>query len=136
MSPSYLKSHGFDKPLGLATGAEGMGEFIQKYKIGGPVFNNYDIGGYLIYYLYPRERVFVDNRPEAYPASFFRDEYIPMQESEEAWQKRLAKYNFQAIFFWWRDYTPWAQTFLKKRLEDPEWRQVYLDEYAVIFIRQ
>ena len=118
--------------LGLAPGITRAAEFWKNNNLQGPIFNNYDIGGYLIY---SGEEVFVDNRPEAYPASFFRDEYIPMQESEEAWQKRLAKYNFQAIFFWWRDYTPWAQTFLKKRLEDPEWRQVYLDDYAIIFVR-
>ena len=47
--------------------------FLRTEQLRGPIFNNFDVGGYLIYSLYPRERVYVDNRPEAYPATFFAE---------------------------------------------------------------
>lgn len=121
--------------LGLAPGIAQAARFFRDQNIQGPVFNNYDIGGYLIFELFPAQRVFVDNRPEAYPASFFQKEYIPMQEDENIWRQEFQKYNFQSIFFWRHDHTPWAQTFLKNRSSDPEWRRVYLDDYAVIYTR-
>lgn len=128
----YWKEFG----LGLERGNGGAAEFFLAHDIRGPVFNNYDIGGYLIWHLFPRERVFVDNRPEAYPEEFFRETYIPMQEQRAVWQKELARRQFNAIFFSHRDMTPWAQQFLIARVQDPEWAPVYADRYAVIFLKR
>lgn len=111
-------------------------QFIQETGITGPIFNNYDIGGYLIFYLFPREKVFVDNRPEAYPASFFSDEYIPMQESTERWQQALLEYNFNTIIFAYHDATPWGQIFLRSRINDSKWAPVYVDNRVLIFVRR
>ncbi len=76
----------------------------------------------------------MDNRPEAYPESFFEETYVPMQEKEENWQKELKKYNFNAIFFYRNDLTPWAQNFLINRVSDPDWAPVYVDNYNIIFL--
>jgi hypothetical protein len=98
--------------------------------------NNYDIGGYLIYNLYPKEKVFTDNRPEAYPASFFNDVYIPLQENKDIFNGQDNKYHFNAIFFSHRDATPWGQKFLIERISDPQWAPVYADRYAIIFLKR
>lgn len=120
--------------LGLAEGVNQSAQFFLDHDIRGPVFNNYDIGGYLIYHLYPRERVFVDNRPEAYPDSFFQNTYVPVQQNEDAWQQQRNAYHINAIFFSYRDYTPWAQKFLVARIQDPQWAPVFADNYAIIFL--
>ena len=57
---------------GLARGVQGSAKFFQNEGLKGPVFNNFDVGSYLIFYLFPEERPFVDNRPEAYPVEFFK----------------------------------------------------------------
>ena len=57
---------GFDEPQKRAT------DFVLKSKLKGNLFNNFDIGGYAIYRLFPTYKVFVDNRPEAYPVEFFK----------------------------------------------------------------
>ena len=121
--------------LGLIEGNSRAANFFIKNKLKGPLFNNYDIGGYLIFYLFPKERVFVDNRPEAYPVNFFQKEYIPMQEKELNWQEKLKKYKFNTTFFSMTDKTTWAQTFLINRIKDKEWVPVYADKYAIIFLR-
>ena len=110
-------------------------EFFKKENLKGPIFNNYDIGGYLIFHLWPRERVFVDNRPEAYPADFFTKIYIPMQENKKIWDEQNSIYKFNAIIFSYRDYTPWGQTFFRRILEDPDWVTVFADSRVVILLK-
>ncbi|MEI8190109.1 MAG: hypothetical protein WCI75_10385, partial [candidate division NC10 bacterium] len=73
--------------IGLEAGNGAAADFIRRVGIRGPIFNNYDIGGYLIYHLFPGERVFVDNRPEAYSKAFFEDTYIPMQQDGKVWSE-------------------------------------------------
>jgi hypothetical protein len=122
--------------VGLLPGIPASAEFFLRENIEGPILNNYDIGGYLIYYLFDQHRVFVDNRPEAYPASFFREIYVPMQENEVVWQEQEKRWNFNAIFFGYHDQTPWAQEFLIRRLRDPLWAPVFADNFAVIWVRR
>lgn len=122
--------------LGLERGNGDAAAFFLAQDVHGPIFNNYDIGGYLIWRLFPKERVFVDNRPEAYTEEFFRTIYIPTQEREDAWQRAIGRWQFNVIFFSHRDMTPWAQQFLVARVHDPAWAPVYADRYAIIFLRR
>lgn len=128
----YWRSGGF----GLEEENSSAGEFWKQNGLKGPIFNNYDIGGYLIFHFYPEEKVFVDNRPEAYPAEFFQKVYIPMQENVVDWKEQLDKYKFNAIVFSHTDMTPWGQQFLVSRAKDPQWIPVFLDRYIIIFLRQ
>lgn len=121
--------------LGLMPGSNKSVEFFKEQGLHGPIFNNYDNGGYLIYHLFPLERIFVDNRPEAYPATFFTDAYIPAQESEEEWHKLDEQYHFNVIFFYRHDATSWAQPFLARRLADEDWAPVFVDDYALILLK-
>lgn len=122
--------------FGLAKGVEVSAEFFRRENIKGRIFNNYDVGSYLIYYLYPDHRVFVDNRPEAYPESFFRDLYVPMQLDETKWQSVDDLYRFNVIFFHHRDITPWGQPFIVRRVFDPMWAPVYLDDNVIILLKR
>jgi hypothetical protein len=122
--------------IGLLPGSHLSAYFFKQNKIEGPIFNNYDIGGYLIYHLFPEHKVFVDNRPEAYSVSFFKDTYVPMQEDENMWKKVDKQYNFNAIYFYRHDFTPWAQPFLIKRLQDPLWAPVFVDNYTLILLKR
>ena len=83
----------------------------------------------------PEEKVFVDNRPEAYSVKFFREVYIPMQEDEKVWEKVDDKYKFNVIYFYRHDITPWAQPFLIERVKDPKWIPVFVDDYTIIFVK-
>jgi len=122
--------------LGLMPKVSGSADFFKENNIQGPIFNNYDSGGYLIFYLYPKQKVFVDNRPEAYPSSFFKTEYVPMQENDNIWTSLSNKYGFNVIYFYRLDYTPWAQPFLISRIKDPVWAPVYVDDYALIMLKR
>lgn len=122
--------------IGLLPEVEKSYAFFKENNLHGPILNNYDIGSYLIFYLPEGEKVFVDNRPEAYSVSFFKNTYIPVQSDEAVWKEMLEKYQFNVIYFNRHDRTPWAQPFLIRRIKDPGWAPVYADVYTLLLLRR
>lgn len=121
----------------IPASAQGGVDFVLANHIAGPVFNNFDVGSYLIWKLYPDQKVFVDGRPEAYPANFFSDIYEPMQEDPQTFNHYADDiYHINYIFFDYRDITPWAQTFLSWIGGDNRWPLVYRDDSIAIFVRR
>ncbi len=121
--------------IGLEPHALDALAFYKNAGIQGPLFNDYDIGGYLIFGLYPQQQVFTDNRPEAYPGEFFQNVYIPMQMNDLEWQKQLKKFGFTTIFLRRNDMAQWTKRFILARLQDKEWVPVFADNVALIFVR-
>ena len=89
----------------------------------------------MIFNLWPERKVFVDNRPEAYPSDFFQKVYIPMQEEKKTWDEQLKIYGFKTIIFSVVDYTPWGQKFLTRIVKDPDWKTVFLDSRVIILVQ-
>ncbi|MCR4326744.1 MAG: hypothetical protein NUV52_03755 [Candidatus Roizmanbacteria bacterium] len=100
----------------------------------GRIFNNFDDAGHVIYGLYPRKKVFVDNRPEAYPSSFFKDVYIPLQENEAMRKKVFKQYNIRTVIFTFSDQTEWSFSFLHSITKDTAWKLLYIDSSSVLLI--
>lgn len=109
-------------------------DFFTDSGLKGPIFNNFDIGSYLIWKL-PQEKVFIDGRPEAYPAEFIQETYIRAQERADVWVRVKDEYALNAIIWNIRDITPWSRTFLLRLKDDPEWVLVYGDDAIAIFAR-
>lgn len=133
---SFLSSGRGRVGIGLEEANYAAADFFSKENLQGPIFNNYDVAGYLIYHLYPSHRVFVDNRPEAYPGSFFRDVYFPLQLNEEKWKNVNSVYGFNTIFFNHRDRSVWGEQFIVRRVLDPAWAPVFLDKHVIILLRR
>jgi len=131
--------------LEVSSAAQDGTDFVKMNKIQGPVFNNFDIGSYLAWQLegvrYPVEkvpdpfRVFIDGRPEAYPAEFFDKIYKPMQRDEKVWQEMSEKYGINYIFFAHTDMTEWADEFLTRISKDKKWPMVFFNDAVVVFIK-
>jgi hypothetical protein len=109
-------------------------EFYRTAGIHGPIFNNFDIGSFLIWQL-PEEPVFIDGRPEAYPPDFIQDVYKGMQEDPEIWREQAEQYGINAIFWNEYDITPWSRVFVARILKDPEWVIVYRAQGIFILVR-
>ncbi len=110
-------------------------KFYRDNNLSGPIFNNYDFGGALIFWLFPFEKAFVDNRPEAYSTDFFNQTYKPMMQDENKWLEASGQYGINLIYFTHTDGTPWAKQFLAERLRDENWPLIYFDNYAVIMAK-
>jgi len=137
ISPVYLLSSGRGpRGVGLEEGNTAAAEFFIKEKLQGPIYNNYDVGAYLIYFLYPSHRVFIDNRPEAYPTSFFTDVYLPLHLDERKWQQVSSSHGFNVLFFNHRDRSSWGEQFMIRRLLDPAWAPVYFDKSVLLLLKR
>lgn len=110
-------------------------DFFISNNLSGPIFNNFDIGSFISYRLYPKERIFVDGRPEAYPKEFFSEIYIPSQSNFNNFIELDKKINFKSIIFSYTDQTPWSQQFLKDVVNNETWSTVFIDDYMIVLIK-
>lgn len=124
-------------PIGYGVHEDGKKalDFINREKITGPIFNNFDIGSYIEFRLYPQQHVFIDGRPEAYPASFIKNIYIPMQEDKALFASSSSKYNFNTIIFSHTDQTPWGEQFVRTIVRDKNWKTIYLDPTIIVLAK-
>lgn len=132
----FFSSARGERGIGLKSDNAAAAEFFVRHGIKGPIFNNYDVGAYLIYHFYPAEGVFVDNRPETYPASFFRDTYFPLVRDEARWQYLSHYYGFNAIIFNYRERSVSGEQFLVRRVLDPSWTPVFVSSDIIILVRR
>lgn len=101
---------------------------LQQYALPGPVLGTDAWGGYLIYRLYPQERVVVDDRHDLYGEAFFKS-YLKMMRAESGWQDFLRQRQAACLLF------PRDAAITSVLLESADWKAVYEDEVAVIFVR-
>ena len=137
LNGEYYKSHDSDFSAGLSLvekGKEAL-DFLIKNDLPNPIFNNFDIGSYIIYRGYPKYQVFVDGRPEAFPKEFFASTYIPMQSDYSKFQTEEQKIGFKTVIFSHTDQTPWARNFLQSIVKDEFWKIVYLDDFIIILVK-
>lgn len=128
--------YGREIGIGLESNAEDPARFFIEHSLKGPIFNDTDIGSYLIYYLYPKEKVYADNRfGDAYSDDFFRTDYAGAVTQEARWNEILDKYKFNSIFMNQYDQGYNMRDFLYRRIQDPKWVWVYGDRTSVILVR-
>ncbi|MCF8256016.1 MAG: hypothetical protein K9J06_00565 [Flavobacteriales bacterium] len=132
---TYASANKGYNSIGVIKGVETSGRFLLRSGVPGRIFNNYDIGSYLVYYLQDSGKVFVDNRPEAYSVAFFDSIYRPMQEDDAVFRQMVGRYGINIICFYRHDATPWAQPFLIRRTQDAEWVPILVDDVSIILIR-
>ena len=71
-------------------------DFIMKNGISGRFFNTYHYGGYLIYRLYPQQKVFIDIRADMYGDKVMRD-YTSIYFGADGWEMIFDKYDFDYV---------------------------------------
>lgn len=121
--------------IGYKSQAEKALNFVLGNQLPQPIFNNFDIGSYIIYRGSPELKVFVDGRPEAYPADFFQGVYIPMQQTPQNFSEVDQKIGFQTIIFSHTDQTPWAKAFISFITRNESWKTVYLDDFMIVLVK-
>jgi hypothetical protein len=118
----------------------GAAEFLQAHQITGRIFNSYEKGGFLIWRLWPQERVFIDGR--ALNESVFRDyqrmiRYAPATGGPSG-RALLDQYGIQVIVmngFEINSGDPYVLPVALADPAEPEWKLVYQDAQATIFMR-
>lgn len=105
-------------------------EYLAQQQSAEPVFAPDSWGGYLIYRLYPDQRVVMDDRHDLYGADRVRD-YLVLTQAEPAWQDVLDKWQIHTVLF------PRNSTLVGILRQLPrEWTVVYEDKLTVIMERK
>lgn len=102
--------------------------FVQRHGLAGPVFNDYNFGGYFLWRAWPDHPVFVDGRTEVYKGQVL-DEYLAVSGAEPGWEEIVERYGIS--FFVVRPERDVGRVLL----DHEGWDLVYFDYNAAIFVR-
>lgn len=115
----------------------GAVNFIEEQNIKGPLFNLYNEGGYLMFRLWPRERIFIDGRSEVFVGKPI-DDYVAITKTLGDWKRLLNDaYRVQYLVLpYWPEFLARTIAPLTNALiSDKEWVLVYWDDVATIYVR-
>jgi len=106
--------------------------FLKKYRLQGPIFNDYTIGGYLLWRLYPDYKVFIDPRLGLFCKQVAPDywEFTSKPVTPEAIRRFTQKYPFKIAIIHYRE-LPLIFDFL-----NAEWQLLYFEQNAAILIHK
>ena len=90
------------------------------------IFTHDEWGDYLIWRLYPSQKVFVDGRSDFY-GDDFEQKYIDILNVSDGWEKTLAQFGVDTILM------PPNTPLTGALKESSRWRMVYDDGIAVVF---
>jgi hypothetical protein len=92
------------------------------------VFTNDLWGGYMIYKMYPKVKVFIDGRSDFYGTAF-ELKYLDVLDAKYDWDQNLTRYGAQTAL------VPANYALASALKGNPRWRVVYDDKVAIIFRR-
>ncbi len=109
----------FQYPVG---GANYISKLTQPVRM----YNDFAWGGYLIYKLYPQQRVFIDGRADMYREGIF-DDFMTVQNVAPRWRETLDHYRVNLVIL--QQGTP-----LGYALDhEPGWKVGYKDDVSVVY---
>ena len=103
-------------------------DFLEKDEVKGPILSVDSWGGYLIYRLYPKAKVVVDDRHDLYGDEFF-ESYLKMVRVEPGWQDFLRDHANSYVLL------PKESALAGALAEARDWKEIYADNVAVVFVR-
>jgi hypothetical protein len=101
-------------------------DYLESQNLPGPILAPDSWGGYLIYRLYPRVKVAVDDRHDLYGEQFLKS-YLKMMHVEPGWQNFLQQFPVGYVLL------PKDSALANILAETPHWQSVYSDDVAIIF---
>lgn len=109
-------------------------DFLLKHDFPKNILNDFNSGSYLIGRCAPERQVFIDGRTELYGPIFFKNYVALCEGQKDALEKTLAEYNIQGVFLT-NDDNKLHAALLEYFFKNPEWKTVYFDENATIFLK-
>jgi hypothetical protein len=88
-------------------------------------FNYFPWGGYLLYRMWPEQRVFIDGQTDFYGEALTR-QYEQVITLDEGWREVLAGYQVQWALM------PAGSALAQALQDEPGWRAIYMDETSAV----
>jgi len=104
-------------------------QYIKERTVSGQMYNYQPWGGYVIYYLWPEHKDFIDGRADMFLPDV-TPQYFEVWKVERNWRDILKKYDIGLIVI-----PPDNALSTRLRDESSEWGLAYEDSKAVVFVR-
>jgi hypothetical protein len=101
-------------------------DYLEQHEVQGPLVSPDYWGGYLIYRLYPRVRMMVDDRHDFYGEEFLKS-YLKMVHVEPGWQEFLQNHPARCVI------VPKDSALANILAETHDWQAIYRDDVAEVF---
>lgn len=117
-------------------------KFIKENTLKGNMFNEYGYGGYILYNLYPDQKVFYDGRTDVYLCCEMRDTFnlaVEKNQPDGEYKKTLDrlwdKYDISYVIIGTRKHSLLRKV-ARILTDDPEWGLVFWDDNSQVYIRK
>jgi hypothetical protein len=104
-------------------------DVLRQSDFGGQVFAYYDWGGYTIFKLYPKYRVFVDGRADLYGDILLR-QFQTVSQVRSGWRQVVDRWKLRVVLI------PQDCALTQALMLDPEWQVRYKNARSVLFVRE
>ena len=107
----------------------GAVNYLQTHALPQPMYNEYGYGGYLIWALNGRQKVFIDGRADIYESAGVLADYLKISRLDAAAPGLLNKYRIQSCV------VPWDGPLATLLSASPGWSRIYKDNTSAIYVR-
>jgi hypothetical protein len=104
-------------------------DHLETMGISDPVLTPDWWGGYVIYRLYPRSKIVLDDRHDLYGEQILSS-YLKMYRAQPGWDDFLRDHNIRCVLM------PRSAAISAMLSQTPGWKSVYSDDVAIMFIKQ
>jgi len=107
-------------------------EFVKRNNLPGPIFNDYGIGSYMMWSMYPKYKVWIDSRYGPYAEKIMPEWFnINQNLTPGILSEFTKKYPFKVALIQLRH-----SNLISWLLNSKEWRIVFFDKVAIVIIHQ
>lgn len=104
-------------------------EYLKHHSVPGPMFNDYNFGGYMLWAMGPKHQVFIDGRADLYEETGVFSDYVRIVNLGPETLAILHSYGIRSCMIG-------PKTALSTLLSSlPSWKRVYEDKLAAIYVR-
>ena len=104
-------------------------DWMETHSLSGNTFNDFNWGGYLLYRLWPEQRVFIDSQSDFYGEALTRQSE-EILNGDPNWETILSQYNVSRII------VPREAGLVQAASQSADWKIAYEDNVAVIFVKK
>lgn len=108
-------------------------DFIQRYRPSGKMYNEYNVGGYLIYRLFPDYLVYQDGRVDVYGVDQFI-QYKVVESGNPAWREAVRKYGLNMMVLTYGGYQH-ERSLISELDAATDWDLVYWDDACLVYLK-
>jgi tetratricopeptide (TPR) repeat protein len=111
--------------------------FLKREGLPGNVFHDYNFGGYLTWRIGPQYPDFVDGRYFPFAGDLFDEQRLlaSLGPDSPEWQRAADRWQFNTAIFSMARYAGLGTFALQDFCASKSWKPVYIDDVAIIFVR-